>query len=328
MGVASNQGAIVPAAGTKLDVTRPMKSAIRIGVSGWRYPPWRGEFYPDKLRQADELSYASQQLPTVEINGSFYSLQTPSSYASWHAATPSGFVFSVKGGRFITHMKRLIDIDKPLANFFASGLFKLKEKLGPVLWQFPPNMKYEPQRFADFIDKLPQDTGAALTLARGRDARMTGRAALSVDAVRPMSHAIEIRNETFLDPDFIALLRRYNIALVIADTGERWPQPHDITSDFVYLRLHGATELYRSRYSDVELQCWADRLRAWAAGDQPKDAKLVMPNARVERIPRDVFCYFDNTDKLHAPRNARRLMQMLDVRWEPTCAVSPRKMRG
>ena len=304
-----------------------MNSAIRIGVSGWRYPPWRGEFYPDQLRQADELSYASRQLPTVEINGSFYSLQTPSSYTSWHAATPRGFVFSVKGGRFITHMKRLKDIDKPLANFFASGLFKLKEKLGPVLWQFSPNMKYEPQRFADFIGKLPQDTSAALALARGRDARMTGRAALSIDAVRPLRHAIEIRNETFLDPDFIALLRRYNIALVIADTGERWPQPHDITSDFVYLRLHGATELYRSRYSDPELQCWAERLRAWAAGDQPKDAKLVVPNARVERIPRDAFCYFDNTDKLHAPNNARRLMQMLDVRWEPACAVSPQKRR-
>lgn len=323
MGVASNQGAIVPAAGTKLDVARPMKSAIRIGVSGWRYPPWRGEFYPDKLRQADELSYASQQLPTVEINGSFYSLQTPSSYAAWYAATPAGFVFSVKGGRFITHMKRLRDIDKPLANFFASGLFKLKEKLGPVLWQFPPNMKYEPELFADFIGKLPHDTSAAMALARRRDARMTGRAALSIDALRPVRHAIEIRNETFLDPHFIALLRRHNIALVVADTGERWPQPHDVTSDFVYLRLHGATELYRSRYSDLELQCWAERLSAWAAGSQPKDAQRVVPNAKIGRNPRDVFCYFDNTDKLHAPNNARRLMQMLDVRWEPACTARP-----
>ena len=177
-----------------------MSSAIRIGVSGWRYPPWRGAFYPDGLRQADELTYTSQKLPTVEINGSFYSLQTPASYAAWYAATPPGFVFSVKGGRFITHMKRLRDIDKPLANFFASGIFRLKEKLGPVLWQFPPNMKYEPQLFADFIGKLPKDTSAALSLARRRDARMTGRAALSIDAVRPMRHAIEIRNETFLDP--------------------------------------------------------------------------------------------------------------------------------
>ncbi|MGZ9058296.1 MAG: DUF72 domain-containing protein [Burkholderiaceae bacterium] len=292
-------------------------------MSGWRYPPWRGEFYPDGLRQADELTYASEKLPTIELNGSFYSLQTPSSYAAWYAATPSGFLFSVKGGRFITHMKRLIDIDKPLANFFASGLFKLKEKLGPILWQFPPNMKYEPQRFADFIGKLPQDTASALTLARGRDARMTGRAALSIDAVRPMRHAIEIRNETFLDPTFIDLLRHHNVALVVADTGARWPQPSDVTADFLYLRLHGATELYRSRYSDADLHRWAYRIRAWCAGEQPTDVERVMRDATPIRISRDVFCYFDNTDKLHAPNNARRLMQMLGVQWAPPRTLKP-----
>ena len=302
-----------------------MCSAIRIGVSGWRYPPWRGEFYPDGLRQAEELTYASKRLSTIEINGSFYSLQMPSSYAAWYAATPSGFVFSVKGGRFITHMKRLKDIDKPLANFFASGLFNLREKLGPILWQFPPNMRYEAELFSDFIGKLPHDTAAALTLARGRDARMTGRVALSIDAVRPLRHAIEIRNETFLAPSFIDLLRRQNIALVIADTGERWPQPYDVTADFLYLRLHGATELYRSRYSDAELRRWADRLRAWCAGDQPKAGERVVPDAEVRRTPRDVYCYFDNTDKLHAPKNARRLMQMLDIRWEPSGTV---RLRG
>ena len=302
-----------------------MTSAIRIGVSGWRYPPWRGAFYPAGLRQADELAYAAQKLPTVEINGSFYSLQTPASYAAWHDTTPPGFIFGVKGGRFITHMKRLRDIDKPLANFFASGIFRLQEKLGPVLWQFPPNMKYQPQLFADFIGKLPMDTAAALTLARRRDARMTGRAALSIDAVRPMRHAMEIRNETFLDPDFITLLRRHNVALVVADTGNRWPQPHDVTSDFIYLRLHGATELYQSRYSDAELHSWADRLRAWSAGDQPPDAHLVMPNAKIRRIPRDVFCYFDNTDKLHAPSNARQLMRLLDVKWRPPDSLEKRE---
>ena len=226
-------------------------------------------------------------------------------------------MFGVKGGRFITHMKRLKDIDKPLANFFASGLFNLKEKLGPILWQFPPNMRYEPQRFADFICKLPHDTAAALALARRRDARMTGRAVFSIDAIRPMRHAIEIRNETFLDPAFIDLLRQHNIALVVADTGARWPQPADVTADFLYLRLHGATELYKSRYSDAELRRWADRMRAWSAGEQPTDVERVMPDARVARSPRDVFCYFDNTDKLHAPKNARRLMQMLEVNWEP-----------
>lgn len=181
---------------------------IRIGVSGWRYPPWRGEFYPQGLLQADELTYAAEKLSTVEINGSFYSLQTPASYAAWHAATPSGFLFGVKGGRFITHMKRLKDIDKSLANFFASGLFNLREKLGPILWQFPPNMKYDAERFAAFFAILPRDTVAALSLARRRDARMTGRAALSIDAVRPLRHAVEIRNETFLVPEFINLLAK------------------------------------------------------------------------------------------------------------------------
>lgn len=300
---------------------------IRIGVSGWRYPPWRGEFYPQGLRQADELTYVAEKLPTVEINGSFYSLQTPASYAAWHAATPTGFLFGVKGGRFITHMKRLKDIDKPLANFFASGLLNLKEKLGPILWQFPPNMTYDPERFAAFFAMLPRDTPAALSLARRRDARMTGRAALSIDAVRPLRHAVEIRNETFLVPEFIELLRRHSIALVVADTGERWPQPHDVTADFLYLRLHGATELYRSRYSDAELLGWADRLRRWSRGSQSNDGMRVLPQAEIPNVERDVFCYFDNTDKLHAPRNARRLMQMLDIEWTPAGKATPRRSR-
>lgn len=302
-----------------------MKSAIRIGVSGWRYPPWRGEFYPDRLRQDDELKYAAQKLPTIELNGSFYSLQLPSSYATWYAATPSGFVFSVKGPRYITHIRRLKEIDKPLANFFASGVFNLKEKLGPILWQFPPNMKFDAGRFDAFMRMLPHDTAAALSLARRREARMTGRAALKIDAVRPLRHAVEIRHTSFIDPSFIEMLRAHNVALVIADTGERWPQLHDVTADFLYLRLHGATELYKSRYSDAALRIWADRLRVWCAGNQPRDSELAVPGAKVKRVARDVFCYFDNTDKLHAPKNARRLVQMLNINWVPAQTVPPRR---
>jgi uncharacterized protein YecE (DUF72 family) len=296
---------------------------IRIGVSGWRYEPWRGAFYPPGLRQDDELRYAAERLPTIELNGSFYSLQTPASYADWYKATPPGFVFSIKGGRYITHVRRLKDIAKPLANFFASGLFNLKEKLGPVLWQFPPNLKFDAGRFEEFMAMLPHDTAQALALARKRDGRMTGRAALKVDAQRPVRHAIEIRNPTFLDPAFITLLRRYDVALVIADTGDRWPQPHDITSDFVYMRLHGATELYKSRYSEAMLQTWAARIRAWAGGTQPADADLVVPS-QPPATPRDVYCYFDNTDKLHAPDNARRLMELTSVAWSPVRRVAPR----
>jgi uncharacterized protein YecE (DUF72 family) len=299
------------------------RGTIRIGVSGWRYEPWRGAFYPRGLRQDDELAYAAERLPTIELNGSFYSLQTPESYAEWYRATPAGFVFSVKGGRYITHVRRLKEIAKPLANFFASGLFNLKEKLGPILWQFPPNLKFDAGRFEEFMALLPHDTAAALALARRRDARMTGRAALKVDALRPVRHAIEIRNPTFLEPAFIELLRRYRIALVVADTGDRWPQPHDITADFVYLRLHGATELYKSRYSEEMLQAWAARIEAWATGGQPADASLVVPSTPA-RAARDVYCYFDNTDKLHAPDNARRLMELTAVLWSPLRRVAPR----
>lgn len=293
-------------------------------MSGWRYDPWRGAFYPRGLRQDDELAYAAERLPTIELNGSFYSLQTPASYADWYRATPEGFVFSLKGGRYITHVLRLKEIAKPLANFFASGIFNLREKLGPILWQFPPNLKFDAGRFEEFMAMLPHDTSAALALARRRDARMTGRAALKIDAVRPMRHAIEIRNPTFLEPAFIDLLRRYRIGLVVADTGERWPQPHDVTADFVYMRLHGATELYKSRYSEEMLAMWARRIEAWAAGGQPDDASLVAPPAALPHVVRDVYCYFDNTDKLHAPDNAQRLMELTSVHWAPLRRVSVR----
>jgi uncharacterized protein YecE (DUF72 family) len=304
------------------------RASIRIGVSGWRYEPWRGHFYPSGLRQDDELAFVAERLPTIELNGSFYSLQSPASYAEWYRATPAGFVFSVKGGRYITHIRRLKDIAKPLANFFASGLFNLKEKLGPILWQFPPFMKFDAGRFEEFMALLPHDTTAALALARRRDARMTGRTALKIDAPRPVRHAIEIRNPSFLDPAFIDLLRRYNIALVVADTGGRWPQPQDVTADFVYVRLHGATELYKSRYSEAMLKAWARRITAWATGGQPDDANLVVPSVTPPAQPREVFCYFDNTDKLHAPDNAQRLIELTEVQWTPTRRASARARRA
>jgi uncharacterized protein YecE (DUF72 family) len=185
------------------------------------------------------------------------------------------------------------------------------------LWQLPPNFSFDPERIEAFLRLLPHDTQAALSLARRRDARMTGRASLAIDAVRPLRHAIEIRNPTFIVSDFIEMLKRNGIALVVSDAGERWPQPQDVTADFVYLRLHGAKELYRSRYSAVALRRWADRLRAWSAGDQPADANRMVPDAKVERAARDVYCYFDNTDKLQAPINARQLIKLLDVQWNP-----------
>ena len=265
---------------------------IHIGISGWRYAPWRGKFYPPGLAQARELDYASRQLPTIEINGSFYSLQRPESYAAWYAATPPGFIFAVKGNRFITHMLKLKDIDAPLANVLASGVFELREKLGPFLWQFPPMVKFDPERFEHFLSILPQDTESALALARHYQSRMEGKVSLAMDAKRPMRHAVEIRHESFRDPRFIALLRKYKVALVVADTAGKFPYMDDVTADFVYIRLHGDQELYASGYDDEATGRWAERIRGWSRKG-------------------DVYCYFDNDIKVHAPYDAQRLMAAL-----------------
>ena len=293
-------------------------ATVRIGISGWRYGPWRGTFYPEDLPQKDELSYAASKFSTVEINGSFYSLQRPSSYLRWYAQTPANFVFAVKGGRYITHMRKLREIEKPLANFFASGVLALKEKLGPILWQFPQSFRYDRERFERFFDLLPHDTDAAVRLARKRDARMKGRAVLSTDATREVRHAVEIRHESFLDETFIDLLRARNIALVVAETANRWPMTHDVTADFIYMRLHGDKELYRSGYGNKALDRWARRIEAWHRGTEPADATRIASRAKKSRSARDVYCYFDNTDvKLRAPVDARTLMARLHLKYEP-----------
>ena len=286
---------------------------IRIGISGWRYPPWRGSFYPQGLRQDDELAYASTQLATIEINGSFYSLQRPESYAEWYAATPRGFVFTNKANRFITHTLRLRDAGKPLANVLASGVFALREKLGPFLWQLPPNCKFDAERLEGFLSQLPHDTEAALALARGHEDRMDDRALLKIDRKRRLRHAIEVRHESFMDPAFIALLRKYRVALVVADTAGKWPYMEDVTADFMYLRLHGDAELYASGYTEDALQEWAKKIRAWTVGSQPRDAVLVSPKAPPKRARRDLYCFFDNDIKVRAPYDAQRLMAILGV---------------
>ena len=291
--------------------------AIYIGISGWRYVPWRGVFYPKGLAQARELDYASRQLPTIEINGSFYSLQRPESYAAWYAATPPGFVFAVKGNRFLTHMLKLKDIEGPLANVLASGVFELREKLGPFLWQFPEMVRFDTERFEHFLSLLPHDTEAALARARQYQPRMEGKVSLALDTKRPMRHAVEVRHESFRDERFIALLRKYNVALVVADTAGKWPYIEDVTADFMYLRLHGDTELYASGYDDDAIERWAERIRAWSTGGEPDECRRVSSKRPPKRASRDVYCYFDNDIKVHAPYDAKRLIAALGLDHPP-----------
>jgi len=287
---------------------------IRIGISGWRYPPWRGVFYPADLPQRRELEYAAQRLRTIEINGSFYSLQAPSSYRAWHDATPDDFVFAVKGGRYITHMRRLRDVEAPLGNFFASGLAELRAKLGPILWQFPPNFAFDAELVEDFLARLPANADAATRLARRHDDRLRWPARVTYAQEARLRHAMEVRHPSFVDPAFIRLLRKYDVAFVIADTAGKWVEHDDVTAGFVYLRLHGAETLYQSRYKDAQLDRFARRIACWAGGREPADARRIAPRMPPAPAGRDVYCYFDNTDKIEAPGNALDLAERLEGR--------------
>lgn len=285
--------------------------SIRIGISGWRYTPWRGVFYPEDLPQKNELRHASSIFRAIEINGTFYSLQRPKSFARWAEDTPEDFVFTVKGPRFITHIRRLKDVKAPLANFLASGILRLGPKLGPLLWQFPPNFKFDPARMESFLEMLPHTTEAAARLARRHDKWMSGRCSMKIAQDRPLRHAIEIRNASFVNPNFIGMLRDNSVALVCADTVE-WPRLMDATSDFMYCRLHGSEVLYASGYDDKALDEWAIRVIAWARGKEPDDAERAINETGAKMPARDVFVFFDNDVKVRAPFDAQKLMARID----------------
>jgi len=287
--------------------------AIRIGISGWRYEPWRGVFYPEKLPQKDELSYASRRLSSIEINGSFYSMQRPEYYARWRDETPDAFVFALKGPRYITHIRKLDDVGFALSNLFASGLAELRRKLGPILWQLAPSLRFDADLVERFVAQLPRDTDAAAAMAANHTEKMDGRAALDYGPNRPVRHAIEVRNHSFADPAFVGILRRHNVAAVVGDTSGKWPMIEDVTADFVYLRLHGLEQDYPDGYTPEALERWAQRVRAWQAGGEPADARRVVAGASVPARPRDVYCYFDNDQKALAPRDAQSLARILGV---------------
>jgi uncharacterized protein YecE (DUF72 family) len=267
---------------------------VRVGISGWTYAGWRGDFYPRGLVQRRELEYAAQRMTSVEINGSFYSLQRPSSYATWRSQTPDDFVFAVKGGRYITHMKKLRDVDAPLANFFASGLLALGPKLGPLLWQLPANLPFDADRMAGFFAQLPRTTSEAAVLAERHDAKVPDDRALTrAEAELPLRHALEFRSPSFCTEESFALLREHDIGCVVADTAGRWPMAEAVTSDFVYVRLHGDTELYASGYSPAALDSWAEKCLRWSEQG-------------------DVYVYFDNDAKGFAPHDAVNLLARVD----------------
>jgi uncharacterized protein YecE (DUF72 family) len=266
---------------------------VHVGLSGWSYPKWQGDFYPQDLPAARRLQFVAEHFDTVEVNGSFYSLQRPTTYQRWYDATPRGFVLALKGGRFVTHLKRLRDVRQGLANYFASGPLVLAEKLGPVLWQLPASITFDEDLIATFLAQLPRTTTAAAELAGSHDDKLRGRTALEVDAERPIRHALEVRHRSFDDPRYYDLLSRHDVANVVSDS-PTWPIFDHRTTDLTYVRLHGHSELYTSGYSGASLDSWAVRCRQWSEGGP-------------------VYVYFDNDAKGRAPHDALGLLERLDL---------------
>jgi len=270
---------------------RARRHRAYVGISGYVYPRWRGTFYPDDVPTRRWLEFASGRFPSIELNGTFYSLKSPKIFERWAAEVPGDFVFAVKGSRHITHNLKLKNAGQALANFYASGVLALERKTGPFLWQLPGMFAFNPERMRAFLALLPRDSRAAARLAEGHDARI--RAPLTTSRYRvPYRHAFEPRHESFFCEEFYTLLQERDCALVLADTAGRFPYAEKITTDFVYIRLHGSTQLYVSGYTDAELDDWAAKIKRW-------------------RRRGDVYVYFDNDAKVHAPFDALRLMDRL-----------------
>ena len=265
-----------------------------VGISGYDYKGWRGRFYPQELPARRWLEYASRQFDSIELNGTFYSLKSPAVFERWAMEVPDDdFLFAVKGGRFITHNLKLRNVEASLGNFFASGILLLGEKTGPFLWQLPGTYRFEADRLDEFMRQLPRDSRAVEAVARQHDHRL--RRGAWVDRVADVEyrHAFEVRHPTYFCDEFFDLLRAHRCAFVVADTAGTFPYAEEVTADFVYVRLHGARELYASGYTDAELDEWARKIEAW------------------RRSGRDVYVYFDNDAKVHAPFDALRLRERL-----------------
>ncbi len=262
-----------------------MSGQIYIGIGGWTFEPWRGVFYPPGLPQARELEYASRQLTSIEINGTYYGSQSPETFRKWRESTPEGFIFSVKGSRFTTNRKVLAEAKDSIDRFIGSGVLELEDRLGPLLWQFAPTKRFEPDDFAAFLDHLPQKAGG-----------------------RALRHVVEVRHDSFRSPDVLALLRDRNIALVYAEHFT-YPEMADVTADFVYARLQKGSDQIETAYGPGDLDAWAGRLKAWAGGDAPADLPCVDPAHAPTKTPRDVFAYVIHEGKVRAPAAAKALIE-------------------
>jgi uncharacterized protein YecE (DUF72 family) len=258
--------------------------AIRIGVGGWTYEPWRGSFYPEKFPQKRELEYASRQLTSIEINGTFYGAQKPETFAKWRDETPKGFVFSLKAPRFATDRKVLAEAGRTIARFFAGGVMELKDKLGPINWQLMPTTTFDPVDFEAFLKLLPKE----------------------VDG-RSLRHVVEVRHESFRSTDFIALVRKHGVAVVIAGDSA-YPQIADVTAPFVYARIMGTHKTAESGYSDAALDVWAARAQAWASGAVPDGLDCIEPQS-ADGKTRDVFIYVISGHKVRNPAAAMSLIR-------------------
>lgn len=258
---------------------------IRAGMGGWTFEPWEGTFYPNKLPKKQQLHFASRQVPTIEVNGTYYSGFTPATYAKWHAETPDDFVFSIKGNRFVTNRKVLGDAGESMAKFFGQGLEELGPKLGPIVWQFAPTKKFEPDDFEAFLKLLPEKVGEL-----------------------PLRYALEVRHPSFAVPEFVALARKYGATICYAHHFD-YPEFADITGDFVYARLQKGSDDVATAYDPGDLDKWSERLKLWASGGQPNDLPYADKSTKAQHKPRDVFVYIIHEGKIRAPQGAIALME-------------------
>jgi uncharacterized protein YecE (DUF72 family) len=260
---------------------------IRVGIGGWTFEPWRGTFYPRGLPHARELEYAASKVTAIEVNGTYYRLQKPESFAAWAKAAPEGFVFTIKASRFCTNRKVLGEAGESVERFLTQGLAELGGKLGPILWQFMPTKRFDPDDFGAFLKLLPG----------------------KLDGL-PLRHALEVRHESFRDPAFIELARNAGAAIVFADSAE-YPAIADLTADFIYARLQQAREDEPAGYGPDELDRWADIVRQWAEGAAPEGLDTVGPAS--PKRPREVFAFMINGAKVRAPAAAQALLERLNA---------------